>query len=184
MDERDLVARAKAGCPDARAELVERHQRPLFAFLCRYVGQAADAEDLCQQVFLQALRNLNGFRSKSQFRTWLLAIAANAARSWRRDEHRRKRLQNGFNATHALEGVVGSDNTNADAAEKAESAEAVRHAVGSLPTRERTAILLRMYHELSYEEIATVMACSTTTVRNLLYRARRRLAVTLRPLME
>jgi len=80
MNERDLVERAKAGSAQALRRLVERHQEALYAFLYRFVGHEADAKDLCQEVFVKALRNLKTFEGGSRLRTWLFAIAADAAR--------------------------------------------------------------------------------------------------------
>ncbi len=181
MEERELVARARNGCPEAWGELVDRFHGRIFAFLHRCVGQAADAEDLCQDVFLRAFQKLDSFRSESRLSTWLYAIAANVARNWHRSESRRRRLR--------LAGSGGGDGPNVaapagDALERREPAEAVRCAVGSLRLRERTALILRTYEGLSYEEIGTVMNCSPSVVRNLLYRARKRLAAKLRHLMS
>ncbi len=81
MEEQELVVRARAGCPRARADLVERFQQPLFAFLYRFVGEREAAEELCQDVFLRAFRSLDGLRSASRLGAWIFSIAANAARN-------------------------------------------------------------------------------------------------------
>ena len=184
VDERDVVARAKAGCPAARADLVQRHQESVFAFVYRYVGQIADAEDLCQEVFLIAFQSLNGFRSESRLRTWLLAIASNRARNWLRREHRRREIGSEHRDRQSDEDVTADGDASAEAVAKTESAAIVRRAIGSLPAREKEAILLRTYHQLSYQEIGNTVGCSIPTVRNLLYRARRQLAAKLGPLMD
>ncbi len=183
MEQWDFVARAKDGCPKAQAELVERFQRPLFSFLYRFVGDSAAAEELCQDVFLRAFRSLNGLRSADRLSTWLFTIAANAARNWRRNEGRSRHVQLSAVRVQEERDERADSRTNGTR-EQAHNAEMVRQAVAMLPVRERTALVLRVYHEHSYEQIGAVMGCSTSVVRNLLYRARRRLAARLRKLVE
>jgi RNA polymerase sigma-70 factor (ECF subfamily) len=179
MRERDLVDRAKAGDPDAFAELVERHQQAVFSFLFRYAGQTADAEDLCQEVFVRALRNIKRFRGQSRIRTWLFAIAANLARDWQRRERRRRKAEIPADDAALADCPDGKTRNGPEASGARELAEGVRRVIGSLPPRERTAVVLRTYHDLEYEEIAQVIGCSTNAVGSLLFRARRRLAARL-----
>lgn len=175
MEERDLVEAARAGSTEAVSQLVERCQDPLFAFLYRYVGHEADAEDLCQEVFVKALRKLKSFRGESRFQTWLFAIAANAARDWLRRERPRQAFrkegdESGFARMCAAEGG------GAETAVALERKSAVREAIKTLPARERAAVILSTYHDLSYGEIAGVIECSPNAVGSLLCRARKRLA--------
>ena len=184
MEDYDLVARAKQGCPEARAELVERYQEPIFRFLYRVAGQSADAEDLTQEVFLRAFRKLDTFRSRSRLGTWLFAIAANTARNWHRNERRRRHLHLSASDDANSSGLHLAASSTVNRPEAGESAQAVRRAVGSLRPRERMALVLKTYEGLSYEEIGTVMGCSNSAVRNLLYRARKQLAEKLRHVMD
>ena len=170
--------------PAGFSDIVERHHEAVYGFILRYVGNTADAEDLCQEVFLRALRKIHRFRGESHVRTWLFAIAANLARDWHRGAGRRKRrevsVEDGVLADHI-------DNSGPPAVEVAaakERAEAVRTAIGALPEREKTALLLRVYQGLEYEEIGEAIGCSANAVGSLLCRARKRLAADLRPLAE
>ena len=174
MDERELVERAKAGSAEAVSRLVERHQDPLYAFLYRFVGHEADAEDLCQEVFVKALRNLKTFEGGSRFRTWLFAIAANAAR----DRLRRRRRENGraYADESELARMAAPARSDPETVVIMERRDAVHDAIAALPPRERVAVILSTWHELSYAEIGGVIECSPNAVGSLLCRARKRLA--------
>ena len=183
MTEQEMVAGAQEGLADAQAQLVNLHKEPVFGFLYRYVGNADDAEDLCQEVFIRALGKIGGFRLKSRLGTWLFAIAANVARDHLRRETRRRKRREAYDEAGMSE-VAADCESGCDEAVAEERNGAVRDAVALLPERERTAVLLRTYQEYDYQEIAEVLGCSVRAVGPLLYRARRRLAENLSTLVE
>ncbi len=184
MDEKDLVTRAQAGCREALEQLVVRYQESLFSFLYRYVGQAADAEDLSQEVFMKALRNIDGFRRESSLGTWLFAIAANTARDWQRKKARRDGRHVTIADSGAMEVATSVREDPSQVAADGESARAVRDAVATLAARERAAVILRTYHGLGYGQVAQVIGCSRAAVGPLLYRARKHLEARLRFLTD
>ena len=177
-DDRELVARAARGDERAFAELVQRHQHWVRRLAFRYVRQGQDAEELAQEIFLRAWRHARSFRGEAAFATWLYRLAVNACLNFRAG--RRARPE-----TVPLSDGLESGAPAADAALSAAEREArLRQALDSLPARQRLALVLASFEDKSYEEIAAAMGISLSSVESLLFRARRGLAVALRPFRE
>lgn len=167
MTDDELMARGAAGDEDAFRRLVERWERPVFAFLERMVGSREEAQDLAQDTFLKVYQNAGRYRAKGQFKSWLFRIAGNAARSRLR---RRKILR--WLSLDPAEHDVPSPREGTDVAlEREETRASVREALLRLPDRQRQALSLRQYEELSYQEIAVAMDTSVSAVEALLHRA-------------
>jgi RNA polymerase sigma-70 factor (ECF subfamily) len=170
----ELVARVQKGDDHAFSELLTRYQRPVLNFIFRLVGQAAEAEDLAQNVFVRAYQGIHkpGFRqTAASFSTWLFQIARHAAIDqlrWRK-RHPAQPL-----ASLADEGasIAGSAKTAPAEAIARETGEQIAAAMARLPEEQRTAILLSEVEDFSQAEIATVMRCSLKSVETRLYRAR------------
>lgn len=168
-DER-LVALAAAGDTGAFNQLVVRWERPIFALAYRTLGREEDARDVCQEAFLRAFRAIGGFKGQARFSSWLYRIALNLCRGWIRKE-RRARV------------VATPDDPQAEQARAREPAgesveelavrrdlgRAVERAMAALPEPQRTAILLKEYHGLTFREIADLQGCPTSTVKTRLY---------------
>lgn len=181
----ELVARSIRGDTDSFNELILRWERPIFALAYRTIGREEDARDVCQETFLRAFRALPGFRGQAKFSSWLYRIAINLCRDWMRKERRTPVVQ-------APEGVDLLD--LAVAAEPSESIEdlvarkalsrQVELAMAKLPEEQRTAIILKEYHGMTFQEIADLAGCPLSTVKTRLYQGltvlRRELAKTTR----
>lgn len=155
--------------------LVENHRCDVVNFIDRYLGfvDGHVAEDLAQEVFMSAWKAAPSFRPRAKVRTWLLRIATNLCLNHRRNS--RLRVTVSLSDQDAEVGH-GTDSKPPDAVIIGrEQAEAVRKVVADLPPKQRTAILLRHFHELSYAEIADVLATSVSAVESLLFRARQSL---------
>lgn len=169
-DDEALVRRARAGDRVAFGELVRRYQRPVYGFVYQMTGSAEAAEDVTQEVFLRAWRYLDRFDARRPFRPWLFRIAANRAASGYRHEKLRE--------TAPLEEVthepVAPDNVSL-ANEQRELGEAVRTALQDLSPQQRQAVLLVELQGLTAPEAAQAMGCSAVTVRQHVFRAKKRL---------
>ncbi len=166
----ELVAHSMRGDAESFNQLIVRWERPIYALAYRVIGREEDARDVCQETFLRAFRALSGFRGQSKFSSWLYRIALNLCRDWIRRERRAPVVQ-------APEGVDLFD--LASAREPSESIEdlVARHdlsrrvarAMAVLPEEQRTAIILKEYHGLTFQEIATLVGCPLSTVKTRLY---------------
>jgi RNA polymerase sigma-70 factor (ECF subfamily) len=166
----ELVAQAARGDGVAYEELVRRHQHLAFRLACVYAGSPSEAQDAVQEALLKAWRQLGRFdASRASFRTWLLTIVANEARSGRRSGSR-------WTARH--ERLAGQARTSEGAAPSAEVAllERERSAtllsvLDGLKPGDREVILLRFGLELSERDISEVLRCRPGTVKSRLSRA-------------
>jgi len=142
-------------------ELIQRHERPLYAFICRFVGDPGDAADLFQETFTRVVRHGGSFRGASRFRTWLYAIAANLCRSHLR-KARRARDSARVDPTLHPDPSAGPGNLVASR----EIGERVALAVQRLPGEQREVVVLRVYDDMSYREIAEVVERPLGTVKS------------------
>ena len=166
----ELVARSVGGDADCFNELILRWERPIYVLAYRTIGREEDARDVCQETFLRAFRALPGFRGQAKFSSWLYRIALNLCRDWMRRERRTPTVQ-------APEGVDLLD--LAAAAEPSEPIEdlvarkdlsrAVARVMERLPEEQRTAIVLKEFHGLTFREIAELLGCPLSTVKTRLY---------------
>ncbi len=166
----ELVARSIRGDADSFNELILRWERPIYALAYRTIGREEEARDVCQETFLRAFRALPGFRGQAKFSSWLYRIALNLCRDWMRKERRTPVVQ-------APEDVDLLD--LAAAAEPSESIEElvfrkdlsrqVELAMAKLPEEQRTAIILKEYHGMTFQEIADLAGCPLSTVKTRLY---------------
>jgi RNA polymerase sigma-70 factor (ECF subfamily) len=166
----ELVARTVAGDADSFNQLVLRWERPIYALAYRVIGRDEDARDVCQEAFLRAFRALPGFKGQAKFSSWLYRIALNLCRDWIRRERRTPVAQ-------APEGVdlieLAGETSPSDSVEelvaRREMGRAVARAMAHLPEEQRTAIILKEYHGLTFQEIADMLECPLSTVKTRLY---------------
>lgn len=159
LDERALVEACLSGRREAFDVLVTRHQRDVYRLCYRFVGSHEDAADLAQDVFLRAYRGLASFRGGSALATWLYRIAVNASLN---------RVSAKTPPMLSLEhGGPIADRPRDPAAElvRVETAARVRSAVARLPHKQRATLILRVYHDLSHKEIASVLGTSVGAVK-------------------
>jgi len=162
----DLVRRFQAGEEPAFDRLVELHRREVYHLAYRLLGNHADADDLAQEAFLRIYRSLGRFRGEASFRTWATRIVLNLVTDRRRDR-----------ATHpqfSLEDLGPSEHPSAPGTQPGFlQSEALRRAVGRLPKRQRETLILRMFQEMKFHEIAAVMGCTVGTAKANFFHALR-----------
>lgn len=180
----DLVKRAQSGDQGAFNELVGRYRQRVMTLSMRYTGNQADAEDAVQNTFLRAYRALGRFRGDSAFYSWLHRIAINSAKSVRllraRDESVFRPLIGGHEETPQPASGFKEWDTPEGLALTDEICRAVNEAIESLCEEQRTAIVLRELHGLSYFDVASSMCCPIGTVRSRVFRAREAIDIQLR----
>lgn len=159
-EEARLLERARAGEEAALEMLVRAHQDAVYRVAYRVLGDPDKAADAAQDTFVRALAALDGFRSESSLRTWLLRIAANTARSAGRRETRRREVA----LDPHEDRIPGAGNPERQAVARAE-AERVEAAIRSLPEKQRLAVSLRIHEELSHREIGQVLGSSEGAAR-------------------
>jgi RNA polymerase sigma-70 factor (ECF subfamily) len=170
------MERLIAGHDMALNDLMERHAKPVFHFLCRMVGNEDDANDLAQETFVRVFKSRGSFRAEQRFSTWLFTIAANLARNhfrWRTRHPNISLDAENAETEQTLGGTLPSNSPAPnEAAIAAERAKAVRLAVGKLPEDLRAAIVLCELEERSIAEAATILESTPKAVESRLYRAR------------
>jgi RNA polymerase sigma-70 factor (ECF subfamily) len=159
-DETALIDRARAGDRDAQEVLVRRHLGEVFDLAWRIIGDRDVAQDAAQEAIISALGALHRFRGDASFRTWLLRITVNAAKTQFRRQSRRREVK----LSLALD--VRTDELD-PAAETMLRAEAGRVAglLGQLPPKQRMAVVLRVNRGLSYAEVGEILDCSEGAAR-------------------
>jgi RNA polymerase sigma-70 factor, ECF subfamily len=166
----ELVARSIGGDMESFNQLVVRWERPIYALAYRVIGREEDARDVCQETFLRAYRSINGFRGQAKFSSWLYRIALNLCRDWIRRERRSPTVQ-------APEGVdvielaaeQGPTESIEDLVARRDVGRLVAVAMQSLSEDQRTAIILKEYQGLTFQEIADLLGCPLSTVKTRLY---------------
>lgn len=167
-DDDEQLRRARCGDRTAYSVLVRRHQRAVHRHLLRMVGVPDDAMELTQEVFVRAWQALPQWEPSARFRTWLLRIASNAAL----DLLRRRRT---VEFVPLDDGVGEAADPAAGPERKAQAAQELRRleaALARLTPEHREILLLREIEDLSYEELASVLALTVGTVKSRLARAR------------
>src|SRR6266446_850467 len=166
----ELVARSIRGDADSFNELILRWERPIYALAYRTIGREEDARDVCQETFLRAFRALPGFRGQAKFSSWLYRIALNLCRDWLRRERRAPTVQApedvdiiemaaAIEPSESIEDLVG----------RRAQMRSVEAAMARLSEEQRTAIVLKEYHGLTFQEIADLVGCPLSTVKTRLY---------------
>jgi RNA polymerase sigma-70 factor (ECF subfamily) len=163
-DDRDLVDRAQAGDLAAFEELVRRHQQGLFSYLYRMCRNSSDAEEMAQAAMVRAWEKLGGFRGASSFKTWLYRIGTNLCFNLRT---RRKPTEE-LSETMAAPDCEGPEQVYQQRVREA----VVWTALAGLPNDQRAALVLSVYHDMSYQEIAHTMGKTVRAVDSLLFRAK------------
>ncbi|MGD8329013.1 MAG: sigma-70 family RNA polymerase sigma factor [Acidobacteriota bacterium] len=198
MTDSEAIQQVRSGEMDGLRVLYDRHRGRIYQLGCRYLGDAAEAEDLVQHVFIKAYENATKFREEAQVSTWLYRIAVNAAL-----ERRRKRRTVGIDDLHPLgsdalgrsahleaevrsgwshrPAMAGAD-FDADpegVAQRRSIQERLAEALEELSPTQRLAFVLRHWEGMSIREIAEVLGAAEGTVKSHLFRAVRTLRVQL-----
>jgi RNA polymerase sigma-70 factor (ECF subfamily) len=166
----ELVARSIRGDADSFNELILRWERPIYALAYRTIGREEDARDVCQETFLRAFRALPGFRGQAKFSSWLYRIALNLCRDWMRREKRTPVVQAPEDADlMELAARAEPSESIEELVARKDLARAVERVMARLPEEQRTAIILKEYHGLTFREIADLVGCPLSTVKTRLY---------------
>lgn len=175
----ELACRAQAGSLVCFSRLVELYQGRLYNFLLRKTGSAADAEDLAQETFLRAWTNLDRYRPRWQFSTWLYTIAGRLAINHHRKSSRSKTLQK--HESRIADAISPALDPTESFSRREESDQIWQTADQVLTPEQHTMLWLRYAEDLSPSEIAKIMRKTKVSVRVTLFRARERLAECLEP---
>src|SRR6187402_1932354 len=167
----ELVARCIGGDADSFNQLILRWERPIYVLAYRTIGREEDARDVCQETFLRAFRALPGFRGEAKFSSWLYRITLNLCRDWMRRERRAPLVQvpEGTDPVDLADQQAAPTESVEDLVARREMSRAVSKAMADLPEEQRTAILLKEYHGLTFQEIADQLNCPLSTVKTRLY---------------
>jgi RNA polymerase sigma-70 factor (ECF subfamily) len=160
----ELVQACLAGRRDAFDAIVERHQRHVYQLCYRFTGNHEDASDLAQEVFVRAFRGLKNFKGRASLGTWLYRIAVNV--SLNKVSSKTPRPEPLEPLLLASDEITASrEESAADALLRGERARQVRAAIAKLPKKQRTTLVLRVYHELPHEDIAAIVGSSVGAVK-------------------
>jgi RNA polymerase sigma-70 factor (ECF subfamily) len=161
----DLVAACLRGEAGAFDLVVARHQRSVYQLCYRFVGNHEDASDLSQDVFVRAYRGLRNFRGQSSVGTWLYRIAVNVCLN--RAAVKRPPSEPIDERQH----VDTTTESPSERVLRAERAERVRAAIAELPPKQRAALILRMYQDMSHQDIAAALGSSVGAVKANVFHA-------------
>lgn len=182
--DRPLVEKARNGDVESFRQLVERYQNRAHSIALGVIGSKEDAEDIVQEAFLKAFRNLSSFRGQSSFYTWFYRIVFNLAIDLSRKRYRRSESNVGDHSsmdalTHHSSGdasdFLGSVPNPDQVLQRNDISKGIRKALDNLSAEHRAVIILREIEGLSYSEISDVVGCSKGTVMSRLHHARKRL---------
>jgi RNA polymerase sigma-70 factor (ECF subfamily) len=176
------VALARDGDSEAFRSLVERHSRLVFRVAYRMTGNEADAEDVVQETFLRAYRQLGRFESRANFGTWVYRIAVNCAIDYMRSRPKRESAEE----DEVLERAAG-DTGQPDAEQMllgGEIGARVQKALDLLSDMERAAFVMRHYQGFSIEEIGRSLGLKTNATKHSIFRAVKKMRVALEPFVE
>jgi RNA polymerase sigma-70 factor (ECF subfamily) len=158
-DDRALITEFLAGRREAFDVIVERHRRAVYQLCYRFVGNHEDASDLAQDVFVRAFKGLGKFKGDSSLSTWLYRVGVNTCLN---------RVAIKKPSTEPIDASPRVDDRAPDPLDlvmRDERASVVRRAIEQLPPKQRATLVLRVYQELSHEEIARVLGSSVGAVK-------------------
>jgi RNA polymerase sigma-70 factor (ECF subfamily) len=183
-----FVSRARAGDADAFRVLVERHSRSLFRLAFRMTGNQQDAEDVVQESFLRAYRQLGNFDERASFGTWIYRIAANCSLDMVRARKRRNdhaaTPTDGEHMEDPMAQLASDDPTPERMALSSEVRQRVAEAMEELSPTERTAFVLRHFEGMRMEEVSRVLDCQPGAAKHSVFRAVQKLRRALDPLVS
>ncbi|WP_400163770.1 RNA polymerase sigma factor [Brevibacillus sp. TJ4] len=172
MTDSQLIREIKEGNVECYAELIRRYERKILSFVTHLLRQSNlqhVAEDICQETFYKAYKSIHSFRDvEATFSTWLYTIARNTVLS---------ELRKSRNSDVYLEDAQQMPMASVKSLPEAvllrnERERMVRQAINSLPEKQRSALILREYEQLDYNEIAVILNLTVSSVKSLLFRAR------------
>jgi RNA polymerase sigma-70 factor (ECF subfamily) len=181
------VERARSGDSDAFRLLVEQHSRAVFRLAFRMTGNEQDAEDVVQETFLRAYRQLDKYEARSSFSTWLYRIASNYSLDLirMRKRHEDKRERGKAADERDILQTIPVNTPGPDRIAHSNQVQArVNEALKELSDQERTAFVLRHFEGLSIDEIGDALGTGTNATKHSIFRAVQKLRRSLEPLVS
>jgi RNA polymerase sigma-70 factor (ECF subfamily) len=182
-----LLARVREGDRKAFGELVSNHKTTVFSTIYSIIGNTQEAEDIAQEVFINAYTAAGSFKGKSSFSTWLYSVTVNKCMDYLRERKRKEYYEVELDKEERLklkELTMNSVASTYQNTERQELQEIIQKVLNSLPEKYRVILVLREIEELSYQEIAHVMKVSVNKVKVLLFRARQKMKEKLLPVYQ
>ena len=166
----ELVALSMGGDVESFNQLVLRWERPIYALAYRVIGREEEARDVVQETFLRAFRGIGNFRGQAKFSSWVYRIALNLCRDWIRRERRAPILPTpeGVDVVE-LAAEQGPAESIEDLVARKDMSRVVAEVMTKLPDEQRTAIILKEYHGMSFQEIADLQGVPLSTVKTRMY---------------
>jgi RNA polymerase sigma-70 factor (ECF subfamily) len=185
----ELMLQVKAGNVQAFETLIDKYKQPITNLIARTLSDPTEAEDIAQNVFIQAYRSADRYQAQAKFSTWLYTIARNLCLNEIRRRSRHPAL-----SIHAHVNEEG-DTTESQIPDlrtvapenqllQTELEEMVQQALNQLPENQRSAIVMFQDQELAYEDIAKVLQCSLPATKSLIHRGRETLKKILKPYLD
>ncbi|CAM3126333.1 RNA polymerase sigma factor [Paenibacillus lupini] len=181
MTDSQLIREIKDGNIELYSELMRRYQRKILSFIYHMLKSAKLellAEDLCSETFYKAYRSLHSFREvDASFSTWLYTIARNTVLS---ELRKQKSAHVPLDESNMMP-AAPPDQVPEQHVLRSERMAMVREAINNLPEKQRSALILREYDQLDYQEIANILGQTVSSVKSLLFRARASVKTQLEP---
>ena len=180
------VALARDGDSDAFRALVDRHSRAVYRLAHRMTGNPQDAEDVVQETFLKAYRQLGRFESRANFGTWLHRIAVNCSLDLVRARKRRSEQYRPLDPDldDPIESLPAPEPTPDRVAMSGEARVRIGMAMDRLSVSERTAFVLRHFEGMCIEDVSRIMGCQPGAAKHRVFRAVKKLRRALEPLVS
>ena len=175
-EDTDLVRRCLAGEDSAFTMLVTKYRRQVYAIAFRFTGNHEEADDLVQDTFIKAYQHLNGFRGEAAFKTWLFRITTNLSINANKssrvskdsgqepDEHWRAQ------SPRPIQNLIDQQRQRE-----------LYQAIAQLPPKQKQTLMLKTFGHMTCEEVASIMKCSSGTVKANVFNALKRLKTILNP---
>lgn len=180
LTDEQIVEKAVNENPDAFGEIVKRWERKIFALCFGMLAREDDATDAAQETFIAAYRNLKNFRGEAKVSSWLHRIAVNQCLTTkRRQKTRSESFINDETNDEERFFVAPARAMPSQRAERNERLQAVRQAVGSLPTDLRQVIVMKEFEEMTFQEISDALQLPLSTVKSRVYTALKQLRMKL-----
>ena len=160
----ELLERFEQGDKESFTELINRHQKSVYSLAYRLVGDEREAEDITQKVFVNAFSGVSRFRRKSEFKTWLFRITINLCKNYFRSNPEKREVP--------IEGLpLAQPETPLTHLLEEERNERLKAMVDRLPEKQKVTLVLRIYQDLSYKEIARIVNCAEGTAKANIFHA-------------
>jgi RNA polymerase sigma-70 factor (ECF subfamily) len=177
MEETQIIEHLKNGDGFIYKYVYDQYARMVYSVCSRMTSSKEEAEDAVQDVFIRVFDSINSFREDSKLSTWIYQISVNICINKTRRKKVISFLSLDFWEEEKGEKEMAVENiTPGDDLEKSELQKIVQDAINTLPAKQKTAVILSRYEELSYKEISKIMGVSLSSVESLLFRAKENLA--------